>query len=164
MAHRPQATAERRDRASLLEAAITQLDSLDKLERVECLHTYGDTRDEQFFHVALELCITWVNRVLFLKLLEAQVVTYHGGSKAHTFLHSGRVRNYDDLNSLFFQVLARKPQERSTGMWSASATCLTSTAPSSSPPNWSTAPSSSATWRTSSPCPCTRPRCSGRLG
>ena len=107
---------ERRDRASLLEAAITQLDSLDKLERVERLHTYGDTRDEQFFHVALELCITWVNRVLFLKLLEAQVVTYHGGSKAHTFLHSGRVRNYDDLNSLFFQVLARKPQERSTGM------------------------------------------------
>ncbi|MCB9165369.1 MAG: class I SAM-dependent DNA methyltransferase [Flavobacteriales bacterium] len=107
---------ERRDRASLLEAAIIQLDSLDKLERVERLHSYGDTRDEQLFHVALELCITWVNRVLFLKLLEAQVVTYHGGSKAHTFLHSGRVRNYDDLNSLFFQVLARKPQERSTGM------------------------------------------------
>lgn len=108
--------AERRDRASLLEATITQLESLDKLERVDRLHSYGATREEQLFQVALELCITWVNRVLFLKLLEAQVVTYHGGSKAHTFLHSGRVRNYDDLNSLFFQVLARKPQDRSAGM------------------------------------------------
>jgi len=108
--------AERRDPASLLEGAITQLDSLDKLDRVERLHTYGDTREDQLFNVALELCITWVNRVLFLKLLEAQVVTYHGGTKGHTFLHSARVRNYDDLNSLFFQVLARRPQERSAEM------------------------------------------------
>ncbi|MDX9752061.1 MAG: type II restriction endonuclease, partial [Flavobacteriales bacterium] len=107
---------ERRDPASLVEGAITQLDSLDKLDRVERLHTYGATREEQLFGVALELCITWVNRVLFLKLLEAQVVTYHGGAKGRTFLHIARVRNFDDLNSLFFQVLARGPQERSAEM------------------------------------------------
>lgn len=108
--------ADKRDPASLLEGAITQLDSLDKLERVDRLHTYGATREEQLFNVGLELCITWVNRVLFLKLLEAQVVTYHGGDRSQTFLHGGRVRNYDDLNSLFFQVLARKPEERTASM------------------------------------------------
>jgi adenine-specific DNA-methyltransferase len=31
--------------------------------------------------VALELTITWINRILFLKLLEAQLLTYHKGDK-----------------------------------------------------------------------------------
>ena len=30
--------------------------------------------EERLFNVALELTITWVNRILFLKLLEAQLI------------------------------------------------------------------------------------------
>ena len=33
----------------------------------------GDA-DERIFSAALELCITWINRVLFLKLLEGRLV------------------------------------------------------------------------------------------
>ena len=62
--------------------------------------------------MALELSITWINRILFLKLLEAQLITYNKGDKSYSFLNLKRVRNYDDLNSLFFQVLARKQEER----------------------------------------------------
>src|SRR5690606_38784350 len=55
---------------------------------------------------------TWINRILFLKLLEAQLITYHKGDKSYSFLNLDKIKNYDDLNSLFFQVLARKYEER----------------------------------------------------
>jgi hypothetical protein len=102
-----------RNSGSLLENTITQIDSLDKLSRVPDIKNYGETRDERLFHVALELCITWVNRILFLKLLEAQLLSYHNGDKSHAFLNLKRIRDYDELNTLFFQVLARKQEERS---------------------------------------------------
>ncbi|MGO4819727.1 DUF7149 domain-containing protein [Flavobacterium sp. W22_SRS_FP1] len=101
-----------RNSASLLENAIVQLDSLDKISRLKNAKQYGDTNDERLFTVALELTITWVNRILFLKLLEAQLITYHKGDKTYSFLNSHLIADYDSLNSLFFQVLARKPDER----------------------------------------------------
>jgi len=63
--------------------------------------------------VALELSITWINRILFLKLLEAQLLRYQKGDASFAFLNSDKVRNFADLNNLFFSVLARKPQDRS---------------------------------------------------
>lgn len=105
-----------RDPGSLLENAITQLDSLDKLSRLERPGRYGADRDERLFSVALELAITWTNRILFLKLLEAQLIAYHKGDREHAFLHSDKVSSYDELNSLFFEVLARLPAERGPEM------------------------------------------------
>ncbi|MFA0962942.1 hypothetical protein AB9P05_14150 [Roseivirga sp. BDSF3-8] len=46
------------DPASLLEQAIERIDMYDKLEKVENAASYGDTRPERLFGVALELCIT----------------------------------------------------------------------------------------------------------
>ncbi len=101
-----------RHTGTLIEDAIIQLDSLDKLSRIDKPGKYGDTQQERLFNLALELTITWVNRILFLKLLEAQLISYHKGDKSHAFLNSDTLKNYDDLNSLFFQVLARKQDER----------------------------------------------------
>lgn len=101
-----------RNSGSLLEDAIIQLDSLDKLNRLERPIQYGNTQQERLFNVGLELSITWINRILFLKLLEAQLLTYHKGDKSYAFLNKDRIKSYDDLNSLFFQVLARKYDER----------------------------------------------------
>jgi hypothetical protein len=44
--------------------------------------------------------------------LEAQLITYHKGDKSYSFLSFDKIKNYDDLNSLFFQVLARKYDDR----------------------------------------------------
>jgi adenine-specific DNA-methyltransferase len=101
-----------RHTGTLLEDAIIQLDSLDKLSRLDKPSQFGNTQDERLFNVALELCITWINRILFLKLLEAQLITYHKGDKSYSFLNNDKIKSYDDLNSLFFQVLARKYNER----------------------------------------------------
>ena len=106
-----------RHTGTILEDAIIQLDSLDKLSRLEKPNLpiaigIGNTQQERLFNVALELSITWINRILFLKLLEAQLITYHKGDKSFSFLNLDKIKNYDDLNSLFFQVLARKYDER----------------------------------------------------
>jgi type I restriction-modification system DNA methylase subunit len=97
---------------SLIESAIVQLDSKDKISRLSNPEQFGETEEEKLFNVALELSITWINRILFLKLLEAQLIQYHHQDKAWGFLNLEKVKNYDDLNSLFFRVLARKPGER----------------------------------------------------
>ncbi|MDP1623520.1 MAG: TaqI-like C-terminal specificity domain-containing protein [Bacteroidales bacterium] len=101
-----------RNSGSLIESAITQLNSLDKISRLEKSSQYGDTHQEQLFNVALELCITWINRILFLKLMEAQLIRYHKGDPTFAFLNSEKVTDFDDLNSLYFSVLAKKPGER----------------------------------------------------
>jgi len=101
-----------RHTGTILEDAIIQLDSLDKLSRLERPNQFGSTQQEKLFNVALELSITWINRILFLKLLEAQLITYQKGDKSYSFLNLDKIKNYDDLNSLFFQVLARKYDER----------------------------------------------------
>jgi type II restriction/modification system DNA methylase subunit YeeA len=101
-----------RNSGSILEDAIIQLDSLDKINRLDQPSQFGSTQQERLFNVGLELSITWINRILFLKLLEAQLITYHKGDKSYSFLSLDKIKNYDDLNSLFFQVLARKYDDR----------------------------------------------------
>ena len=101
-----------RNTGSFLENAIIQLDSMDKIGRLENASQFGENHQERLFNVGLELSITWLNRILFLKLLEAQLVTYHKGDRSYEFLGLDRINNYDDLNSLFFQVLARQYSER----------------------------------------------------
>ncbi len=109
--------AGKRDEGSLLENALIELDSSGKFYQLHDRSQYGATTDEQLFSVALELCITWVNRILFLKLLESQLVKYHratngNGNKDYTFLNRETIPDFDELNKLFFRVLARKPSER----------------------------------------------------
>lgn len=101
-----------RNSGSILEDAIIQLDSLDKLSRLDRPAQYGSTTQERLFNIGLELSITWINRILFLKLLEAQLITYHKGDASYSFLNRDKIKDFDDLNSLFFQVLAKKQDER----------------------------------------------------
>jgi len=101
-----------RNVGSLIESAIVQLENLDKMSRLEKPAQFGNTPDEKLFNVALELSITWINRILFLKLLEAQLIKYHKGDKSYAFLNTNKVKGFDDLNTLFFQVLAKKTDER----------------------------------------------------
>ncbi len=101
-----------RHTGTIIEDTIIQLDSMDKLSRLSRPNLYGNNQYERLFNTALELSITWINRILFLKLLEAQLIRYHKGDKSYSFLNRTKIKDYDDLNRLFFQVLARKYDER----------------------------------------------------
>ncbi|MES2565517.1 MAG: TaqI-like C-terminal specificity domain-containing protein [Bacteroidota bacterium] len=102
----------KRDAGSLLENTITILDLEDSLHKVPDISSYGDNRQERLFNLALELSITWINRVLFLKLLEAQLIKYHKGDQSYKFLNYTKISQYDELYKLFFQVLAKKQSDR----------------------------------------------------
>lgn len=97
---------------SLLENTIRTLQTEERLDRISNLHTFGRSPQDQLFGIALELCITWVNRILFLKLLEAQLLQYHTGDPQYRFLHTGLIKDYDELNELFFEALAKQKNER----------------------------------------------------
>ena len=104
--------ASNRNAASILENTITILDSEDLLDNIQNRSSFGKDRKEQLYNVALTLTIGWINRILFLKLLEAQLVKYHKGDKSYAFLSSQFIPDYDELNKLFFQVLAKRYEDR----------------------------------------------------
>jgi hypothetical protein len=104
-------TTKERNAGSFIENTVTILKYEDCLSQIKA-GDYGKNQDEQLYNVALELVITWINRVLFLKLLEGQLVKYHSGDKSFKFLNTERIPDFDTLNKLFFQVLAIKESER----------------------------------------------------
>ncbi|MEZ4524956.1 MAG: TaqI-like C-terminal specificity domain-containing protein [Desulfobacterales bacterium] len=101
-----------RNTGFLIENTILRLDSLKRIKQPEKDDPSGETYEERLFTAALELVITWINRVLFLKLLEAHLISCHNGDKSYAFLHIGKIRNFDALNCLFFQVLACGKEQR----------------------------------------------------
>lgn len=107
---------EKPNHGSLLEAAYQKLRSEDLVSGLDNTYSFGNTREEQLFNVSLELCITWVNRILFLKLLEAQLISYHQGDKRFAFMSAQNLQEFDDLNELFFDVLAERPQNRAANV------------------------------------------------
>lgn len=97
---------------SLLENAITSIETENRISKVSNVMQYGNNQKEQIFNIALELTITWINRILFLKLLEAQLVRYHKNNENFLFLNAKFISDFDELNELFFEVLAKKNHER----------------------------------------------------
>jgi len=91
----------KRNRGSFLELAINQLND-----------PQGVLTDEDKFELGLELILTWVNRVLFLKLLEAHQLQINSGISEFKFLTKEKIISFDWLNALFFEVLAKKYEER----------------------------------------------------
>ena len=92
-------SSDSRDSASLIESTIYQLE-----EEI--------SNEEKCFETALHLVITWVNRLLFLKLVESQQVAYQKGNVNYKFLTEKLVPDFDELNILFFKVLGRKIESR----------------------------------------------------
>jgi adenine-specific DNA-methyltransferase len=104
-----------RQEASLLESVILKIQYSNKFKNLTNKKDYGASEDDQAFSIALELCITWLNRILFLKLLEGQIKNYHKKIAPNfSFLNSEKLQSFSELNELFFDVLAVRVNERAT--------------------------------------------------
>lgn len=103
---------EKRRQGMIIENTITRLRNDGKFARLDHREQYGPNEEEQIFAVAMELCITWLDRILFLKLLEAQLLRYHHGDQRFAFLAPGSEAQYDHLNTLFFDVMAKEQATR----------------------------------------------------
>ncbi|MGL2631679.1 DUF7149 domain-containing protein [Helicobacter pylori] len=67
---------------------------------------YNNLDDEE----VMALLIAWNNRILFLRLLESLLISFNHFEKP--FLTIENFENFNDLNTLFFEVLAKKNNER----------------------------------------------------
>jgi len=108
-----------RKEGSLIENTISIINERHRLKKIQRLDLFGNTEEEQTFSIALELCITWLNRILFLKLLEAQLVKYHKLSKTSenfAFLNTTYIKDFDELDELFFAVIAKQPENRTASV------------------------------------------------
>ena len=104
---------ESRNSASLIELTIDTIRTEDLLHRLPDQSIFGETKDDRVFNVSLELCITWINRILFLKLLEGQLVNYHTENKEkYLFFNANIINDFDELFKLFHKVLAVTLKDR----------------------------------------------------
>ena len=58
-----------------------------------------------------ELVIIWMNRLLFIKLFEGQLITFNGDEKAYHILDSDKIIDFQNLQDLFFEVLGKKERD-----------------------------------------------------
>lgn len=68
--------------------------------------SYKNLDDEE----VMALLIAWNNRILFLRLLESLLISFKHFEKP--FLTTENFEDFNDLNTLFFEVLAKKNSER----------------------------------------------------
>lgn len=87
-----------RQDASLVENAIEQLD-------------IKNVSEDKQFDLAVQLVVVWINRILFLKLLESSLVSFNH-SESYKFLNYKKLHTFDDINELFFMVMAKRIDER----------------------------------------------------
>lgn len=93
---------EHRQTGSLLENTISVLGAYDNLS------------DEEKYDNALELVLTWVNRLLFVKLVESQLINFNPtrDKAKYEFLKEDNIKNFRHIDDLFFRVLALPEEKR----------------------------------------------------
>jgi hypothetical protein len=92
-----------REPASLLENTLHQMSDFPQFT---CLD------EESQMDLALEMVLMWVNRVLFIKLVESQLISFNHDGEQYKFFSNQNIKDYNDLNELFFQVLAIREENR----------------------------------------------------
>ncbi len=85
----------------LIKQSRTQNSLSDALKK-----EYNNLNDEE----VMALLIAWNNRILFLRLLESLLISFNHFEKP--FLTIENFKNFNALNTLFFEVLAKKNNER----------------------------------------------------
>ncbi|GHR19909.1 hypothetical protein VN1249_04780 [Helicobacter pylori] len=85
----------------LIKPSHTQNSLSDALKK-----EYKNLDDEE----VMALLIAWNNRILFLRLLESLLISFEHFEKP--FLTTENFTNFNALNTLFFEVLAKKNNER----------------------------------------------------
>ena len=82
--------------------------------KVQKQEKFENLTEEEIFEISFELCIVWINRILFLKLLESQLIAYNKKQKDidASFLNTYKITDFSDLNSIFLEVLPEASFEK----------------------------------------------------
>ncbi|WRG06891.1 class I SAM-dependent DNA methyltransferase [Helicobacter pylori] len=88
---------------TLIKLSRTQNSLSDALKK-----KYENLDDEE----VMALLIAWNNRILFLRLLESLLISFKHFEDKDRFLTTKNFKDFNALNTLFFEVLAKKNSER----------------------------------------------------
>ena len=67
--------------------------------------------EEEAIDKTFELVIIWINRLLFIKLFESQLITFNSNSDEYYILSERKISSFQDLQDLFFNVLGKKDRD-----------------------------------------------------
>ncbi len=96
---------------------IRRLDSKNKqpgslienaIDRITTIKDYTESHVED---ISMELIVTWINRILFIKLLEGQLITFNNNEK-FKILSKEKINSFEDIYDLFFGILAKRKENR----------------------------------------------------
>ena len=73
-----------------------------------------DRNVDKRFETALGLVIVWINRTLFMKLLESQLIAFNGNKRTYAFFE--KLTDFALMHYLFCKVMAIPESERSNEM------------------------------------------------
>ena len=92
----------RHEAGSLIESTMSWLVAHDELS------------EDEKYNAALELVLTWVNRLLFIKLVESQVISFNSWDEPekHSFFNEEKIKTFRHIDDLFFKVLALPKKQR----------------------------------------------------
>ncbi len=93
---------ENRQDGSFFENIYSKLDRYNKISRNE---------DKDFNNV-ISLIIVWLNRIIFLKLFENQLIGF-SKNETYAFLKKEFIKDFGELEKLFFDVLSKQLSQRS---------------------------------------------------
>ena len=93
---------EHRESGSLIESTMSWL------------AVHDDLSEDEKYNAALELVLTWVNRLLFIKLVESQVISFNSWDEPekHSFFNEEKIKTFRHIDDLFFKVLALPKNQR----------------------------------------------------
>ncbi len=74
-------------------------------------HNKLSKEEEDNFNKVISLIIVWLNRILFLKLFENQLTGF-SNNQSLSFLKKEFIKDFDELDKLFFAVLSKKAKDR----------------------------------------------------
>ena len=70
-----------------------------------------DEEESNAIEKTFELVIIWMNRLLFIKLFEGQLIQFNNDLSCYHILDINKIKDFNDLQNLFFNVLGKKDRE-----------------------------------------------------
>ena len=101
-----------KDNRVLVEIDISIMNSLSY--QINRLLNKKDTPESEIDQRIYELVIIWINRLLFIKLFEGQLISFNSDESAYHILDNEKIQSFEDLECLFFEVLGKKKREENS--------------------------------------------------
>jgi hypothetical protein len=73
-----------------------------------------DRPEDLAMEETFEIILVWINRLLFIKLFEGQLIAFNGDFSEYRILDNDKIRNFQEIQYLFFDVLGKREREDNT--------------------------------------------------